>query len=135
MERTAKPASESFTVQTQIVLYSNANGAGRLFGGQLMSWMDIVGAVAARRHSGHEVLTASVDSMSFLTPAQVNDTIVIEANLTKVGTTSMHTNIIAYVERLNQGREVICSSTFVYVAMDDFGRPTPVPYLREASLE
>lgn len=131
MERGCKRAEDSRTVQTQIVLYSHANGTGRLFGGQLMSWMDVTGAVAARRHAGNEVLTASVDSMSFLTPANTNDTIIVDARLVRVGTTSMHVEVTAWVERLNEECKKICTSTFVYVALDGLGRPTPVPYLME----
>ena len=73
MTMEAKPARLSRAVQTQIVLNEHINGAGRLFGGRLMEWIDIVAAVAARRHSGRNVTTASVDTLSFKAPAYLND--------------------------------------------------------------
>lgn len=127
--RGTKAASASHTTQSHIVMYSDANGTGRLFGGRLMSWMDVTGAVAARRHAGREVLTASVDRMSFLTPASANDTVVIEADVRRVGRTSMQVEVTAWVERLSEARAMLCTSTFVYVALDEFGRPTQVPHL------
>lgn len=63
-----KKASDSHTVMSEIVLLSATNGSGRLFGGQIMSWMDIAGAICAKRHSGCEVVTVSVDHLSFVKP-------------------------------------------------------------------
>jgi acyl-CoA hydrolase len=131
LERETKTSGASYTIQTQIVRYADANGTGKLFGGQLMSWMDIVGAVAARRHSGREVVTAQVDSMSFLTPAVADDTIVLEARVVKVGNSSMHVKIDAHVERLREPPRLVCTSTFIYVALDEFARPTRVPGLED----
>ncbi len=131
MSREMKNATDSYTVQTQIVLYSDANGSGRLFGGQLMSWMDVAGAVAARRHAGREVVTASVDKMSFTTPASTNDIVVIEARVVGVGNTSMRVEIAAYVERGGEGKRLICTSEFIYVAISEDGQPTQVPLLTE----
>ena len=81
--------SESAVEQTQIVLASHINGAGRLFGGQLMEWIDIVAGVVARRHSHCNQTTASVDSLQFKEAVYMNDTLILFGKLTYVGHTSM----------------------------------------------
>ena len=129
MTREAKPARLSRTVQTQIVLNEHINGAGRLFGGRLMEWIDIVAGVAARRHSGCNVTTASVDTLSFKAPAYLNDTVSIEGVVTCTGRTSMEVRVDTYVEALDGERSMINRAYLVLVALDAQGHPTPVPPL------
>ena len=69
-----KKISDSRTEQVQILNQSNINGFGRLFGGQLMQWIDVVAAVTARRHSEKNVTTVLVDRLEFKKPARVNNT-------------------------------------------------------------
>ena len=71
----SKYVSESQTEQVQIVMHGDANGQGRLFGGRLTEWIDIVAAVVARRHSGCEVTTVSIDNLHFKAPAYINDAV------------------------------------------------------------
>ena len=125
----AKPARLSRTVQTQIVLNEHINGAGRLFGGRLMEWIDIVAGVAARRHSGRNVTTASVDTLSFKAPAYLNDTVSIEGVVTCTGRTSMEVRVETDVEALDGQRSMINRAYLVLVALDAQGHPTPVPPL------
>lgn len=129
MTMEAKPARLSRTVQTQIVLNEHINGAGRLFGGRLMEWIDIVAGVAARRHSGRNVTTASVDTLSFKAPAYLNDTVSIEGVVTCTGRTSMEVRVDTYVEALDGQRSMINRAYLVLVALDAQGHPTPVPPL------
>lgn len=129
MTMEAKPARLSRTVQTQIVLNEHINGAGRLFGGRLMEWIDIVAGVAARRHSGCNVTTASVDTLSFKAPAYLNDTVSIEGVVTATGRTSMEVRVDTYVEALDGQRSMINRAYLVLVALDAQGHPTPVPPL------
>lgn len=129
MTMEAKPARLSRTVQTQIVLNEHINGAGRLFGGRLMEWIDIVAGVAARRHSGRNVTTASVDTLSFKAPAYLNDTVSIEGVVTCTGRTSMEVRVDTYVEALDGQRSMINRAYLVLVALDARGHPTPVPPL------
>ena len=84
-----KHVSESYTEQVQILSQSTLNGYNRLFGGQLMQWIDVVAAVVARRHSGCNVTPASVDNLRFEGPAYANDTIVLCGYITYTGRTSM----------------------------------------------
>ena len=129
MTMEARPARLSRTVQTQIVLNEHINGAGRLFGGRLMEWIDIVAGVAARRHSGRNVTTASVDTLSFKAPAYLNDTVSIEGVVTATGRTSMEVRVDTFVEALDGQRSMINRAYLVLVALDAQGHPTPVPPL------
>ncbi len=131
----AKKASLSRTIQTQIVLNEHINGQGRLFGGRLMEWIDVVAAVAARRHSGCNVTTACIDTLSFKEPAYVNDTVVLEGIVTHVGTTSMEVRVDVFVEELSGERKHINRAYLVLVALDEEGKPTPVPRLEVDSEE
>ena len=79
---------------------ADLNGYNRLFGGRLMQWIDVVAGVVARRHSGCEVTTASVDQLEFQAPAFVNDTIAMEGRITHVGRTSMEVRVDTFVESL-----------------------------------
>lgn len=105
------------TINTQIVLAPHVNGQGRLFGGQLMAWIDIVGAVAARRFCGTDVTTACIDSLSFLKPAMLNDTLILEANVTYTGVTSIEVRVDTYVEELNGEQELVNTAYLVFVAV------------------
>ena len=124
-----KSPSESYTEQVQILLSGSMNGAKRLFGGQLMSWIDIVAAVTARRHCGRNVTTAAVDSLEFLGAARANETIVLIGQITYAGTTSMEVQVQTYVEELCGTKRLINTAYVVLVALDENDRPTPVPPL------
>ena len=117
------------TTSVQIVLPQHCNGYSvpRLFGGQLMAWIDIIGAVAARRYAGAPVTTVCVDHLSFLKPAYLNDTVVQEAVVTWTGRTSLEVRVESLVERLDGSRELINRAYIVFVALDAQEHPTPVP--------
>ena len=124
-----KRISESVTEQIQIVMPGDANGNGRLFGGRLAAWIDVVAAVVARRHSGREVTTVSIDNLHFKAPAYVNDTIVLTGRVTHAGNTSMEVRVEAYAENLRGERCMINRAYVVMVALDENEKPTPVPGL------
>ena len=105
------------------------NGDGRLFGGQLMQWIDIVAAVVARRHSGRDVTTACIDRLEFLHPALVNSTLTLIGRITYVGRTSMEVRVDSFVEALSGERHLVNVAYLVMVALDGEERPTPVPPL------
>ena len=117
------------TTSVQIVLPQHCNGYAkpRLFGGQIMAWIDIVGAVAARRYTHSAVTTVCVDNLSFLNPAFLNDTVVQEAVVTWTGHTSLEVRVDSYVERLDGSRERVNRAYLVFVALDEDDRPKPVP--------
>jgi len=122
----SKTPSYSYTEQVQILTQSMINGTGRLFGGQLMQWIDIAAAVAARRHAGRPVVTARVDALEFLAPAFPNDLVVLTAKLTYVGRCSMEVRVRSFVERLDGKREPINTAYVTMVALDENGKPSPV---------
>ena len=124
-----KRVSDSVTEQVHILSQGSLNGYKRLFGGQLMSWIDVVAAVVARRHSEKNVTTAVVDMLEFKAPAYANDTIFIVGKITYAGRTSMEIKVTVYVEELSGERKLINTAYVVMVALDENERPTKVPGL------
>ncbi len=127
--RPSKHVSESKVVQTQIVLSSHINGAGRLFGGQLVEWIDVVAGVVARRHSHCNTTTASIDNLQFKEAVHINDTVLLFGKITYVGRTSMEVQVDSYVEELDGSRKLVNTAHFVMVALDKDEHPTMVPSL------
>jgi len=125
-----KRVSDSLTKHVEILMPAHLNGYGRLFGGELMRMIDVVAAVAARRHSNREVTTACIDSLVFEGPAAVNDTIELEARLTYVGRTSMEVRVDTVIESLNGSRVRVNRAYLVMVALDpETHTPTQIPGL------
>ena len=124
-----KHVRDSRTEQVQILTQKELNGYGRLFGGRLMEWIDIVAAVTARRHCGKNVTTAMVDSLEFAAPAYANDTIVLVGTVVYTGTTSMEICVKTYVEKLDGQRKLINRASLIMVALDENERPTKIPPL------
>lgn len=131
----AKRTSDSYTEQIQLLTQSGINGYGRLFGGRLMQWIDVVAAVVARRHCGCNVTTAAIDNLQFLGPAYPNDIVLLVGKLTHVGRTSMEVCVKTYVEHPNGKRDLINTAYVVMVALDENERPTAVPALITETLE
>lgn len=125
----AKSVRDSLTEQTYMIMPKHCNGYGKLFGGQLMQWIDEVAALVALRHAGNEVTTASVDTLNFTSSATVGDVVVLVGRLTYVGKSSMEVRVDTYVEKLNGARKMINHAYLVCVAVDELRNPTPVPRL------
>lgn len=131
----ARRVSMSRVEQVHMLMYEHMNGYGRLFGGRLMEWIDVVAGVVARRHSGCDVTTASVDRLEFIAPAFIGDTIVLDGRITYAGRTSMEIRVDTYVEKLSGAKERINRAYLVMVALDENGRPTQVPPLQPETEE
>jgi acyl-CoA hydrolase len=125
----AKHVSDSLTEQVQIIMPMHSNGANRLFGGQLVEWIDIVASVVARRHSACNVTTAAIDNLHFKEGAYINNTLVLIGRITYVGKTSMEIRVDTYVEDLSGIRKVVNRAYLVMVAIDVSGQPAEVPKL------
>ena len=125
----AKPVSHSRTQQVQIVMARDINGYGRLFGGRLLEWIDVVAGVVARRHCQRNVTTAAIDNLQFRSPARVDSTLCLVGQLTHVGRTSMEVRVDSFVEDLQGNRTLINRAYLVMVALDEKERPAPVPGL------
>ena len=124
-----KKITDSYTEQVQLLTQANMNGYNRLFGGQLMEWIDVVAAIVARRHSGRNVTTVVVDTLQFKEPAYPNECLVLTGKLTYVGTTSMEVMVKTYVEDLDGSKELINKAYVVMVALDENEKPVKVPGL------
>ncbi len=124
-----KRVADSITHHAELIMLQHINGQQRLFGGVLMQWIDVVAAVTARRHSGCNVVTASVDNLNFKSGANINDTLILEGKITYVGKTSMEVRVDTFVEKLNGERKEINRAYFVMVALDENKNPTKVPGL------
>ena len=125
----AKTVSESLVETVHIVRPNHLNGANRLFGGILMQWIDEVAAIVAKRHCNGNVTTASVDNLTFLQGAYLDDLVVIKGKMTWVGNSSMEVCVDTYVESPNGERNRINNAHFMMVALDENDRPVHVPPL------
>lgn len=122
-----KPCSHSRTVKTSQILPPDANAYGNLFGGRLMAHIDDVAAIAAVRHARKSVVTASTDSVDFLKPVKVGDSICVEGFVTYVHNTSMEVFVKVEKEGLLSAEKEVCATAFLtFVAIDESGNPTPV---------
>ena len=128
MEESRK-VSESLSETVHMVRPNHLNSAGRLFGGVLMQWMDELAGLVAKRHTRKNIITASVDNLSFLRGAYLKDVVVITGKVTYVGNTSMEVKVDSCVEDLDRNRTLINRAYFTLVALDENDRPTRVPRL------
>ncbi|MCS6982459.1 MAG: acyl-CoA thioesterase [Flavobacteriales bacterium] len=124
----ARPASESLTIQTEVVLPNDTNVLGNLFGGKLMAWMDRAASVAAQRHCRRVVVTASVNNVSFNHPIRLGDIVTLQAKVSRAFTTSMEVFVDVWVEDQQTGRKIKCNEAiYTFVAIDQLGNPIAVP--------
>jgi len=126
--RPAKPVRESQTEMCQVVLPNDANPLGTVLGGTVMHWVDLVAAMAAHRHTSSYVVTASVDHMDFRCPIRVGEVAVLKASVNRVFRTSMEVGVKVWREENFTGhREHASSAYLTFVAVDQQGKPHPVP--------
>jgi acyl-CoA hydrolase len=124
----AKPVSESHAEMIQFVHPGDANPLGIAFGGTVVAWMDSAAAVSAIRHARKPVVTASIDSLSFLHPIQVGEFVVIKATVCYTGTTSMEVGVSIESENpLTGERKHTTSGYLTFVALGNDGKPTEIP--------
>ena len=129
MEDRARTVKSSVTEQVHILMPGDINGSGRLFGGQLMQWIDVVAGVVARRHCGRNVTTAAVDNLQFKEGAFNNDTMVLDGRMTYVGNSSMEVRVDSFVEELDGTKKLVNRAYLVLVALDEDGKPVRAPRL------
>ena len=124
-----KKISDSIVETVRIVRPNHLNGANRLFGGILMQWIDEVAGIVAKRHAMTNVITASVDNLTFVRGAFQNEMVVIIGKLTWVGTSSMEILVETYVENMKRERSLINKAYLVMVSIDENDKPIKVPRL------
>jgi uncharacterized protein (TIGR00369 family) len=126
----AKPVSASRVTLSLLMPPAEANMLGNVHGGYIMRLMDEAGASAAMRHSQRPVVTVAVDQVLFKEPIQVGDLVTLDAELTYVGRTSIETQIEVSAQNLLTGETTHTNTAyFVYVALDEHGKPAPVASL------
>jgi acyl-CoA hydrolase len=124
----AKTCNESRVVRTSRIFPNDVNNHHTLFGGKLMSDIDMMASITAVRHCRKEVVTASTDSVDFLSPITMQDSVCMESFVTWTGTTSMEVFVKIIAENLLTGDRKIAATAFLtFVALDDNGKPTAVP--------
>ncbi|GAA4878609.1 acyl-CoA thioesterase [Paenibacillus vulneris] len=124
----AKPARMSRTTMTDIIFPSDTNYHGTMFGGIVMRYIDKIATIASMRHSRRGVVTASSDSLDFLAPVKVGEAIMLEAYVSWTHRSSMEVFVKVESENLFTGeRKTTATSFLTFVALDDQGKPTPVP--------
>lgn len=129
MEEKIKNVSDSMTEQAYHVRARYLNSAKRLFGGNLMAWIDETGGMAARRHANMSVITAAVDQLHFVKAVEESQIVVLVSKVTHVGNTSMEVRVDTFVEALDGSRERVNRAYLVFVALKD-NKPCRVPRLR-----
>ena len=104
-----------------------ANPYGTAFGGVIMAWIDTIASMAAQRHSGREVVTASIDSLSFKEPISVGEHVVLKASVNFVGRTSMEVGVQVIREDPYSNKQSIATTAHLtFVALDKNKRPVAV---------
>lgn len=129
MDTEYRKESDSLVETMHMVRPNHLNSAGRLFGGELMQWIDEVAGLVAKRHCRMNVTTASVDNLRFLKGAYQGDTVVIIGKITYVGRTSMEVRVDTYCENVIGERRPINRAYFTMVALDENDHPVEVPQI------
>ena len=127
--REMKTVSQSLTEQQYLIRPAHINHYGRLFGGELLKWIDELAGIVAIRHCGTTVTTAAIDNLQFKAPAYTGDMIVLQGMVTYVGRTSMEIRVDTYREALDGKREMINRAYIDMVCIDRDGHPVEVPDL------
>ena len=127
--RPTKKVSDSLTEQQYLICPAHINHYGRLFGGQLLKWIDELAGIVAIRHCGSTVTTAAIDNLQFQAPAYTGDMIVLRGMVTYVGRTSMEVRVDTYRESLDGQREMINRAYIDMVCINCKGQPEEVPQL------
>jgi acyl-CoA hydrolase len=126
----AKTVANSRVRLAQFMNLDQANSQGNVHGGYIMKLVDEAGALAAIKHSRSHVVTVVMDSMTFMEPIYVGNLVTLESELTYVGTTSMEARVTVIAENVLTGVVSHTNTAYlVYVAIDQQGRPVPVPAL------
>jgi acyl-CoA hydrolase len=126
----ARTLMDSYTEMTELLLPNDTNNLGRALGGVVLHWMDICGAIAGMRFSGHQCVTAAMDNVDFISPIDRGEVATVEAFVFDTGRTSVDVKVDVHAEDPREGsRRETTSSFFTFVALDADGRPTPVPDL------
>ena len=133
---TSKPVRASRVTISQLMHPEHANLLGNVHGGWIMKLVDEAGALACMRHAQKKVVTVAIDSMTFREPIRIGDLIILNAEVTYTGRSSMEAEVQVLAENPVTGERTHTNTAYlVYVALDDDGKPTPVPPLKAETQE
>lgn len=131
MIKSPKTPSESSVEMREMVMPNHTNPQNTVFGGTVMSWIDIAAAMVAARHCGKPVVTAHIDDIDFIAPIKVGYHVLIQASLNYVGKTSMIVGVKVTSENPYTGEVRTTTKAYLtFVALDDLGKPIEVPGLK-----
>ena len=133
----ARPVSLSKVTMTELVLPSHTNSLGTIFGGTVMSWVDIAAAICAQRHSQKQVVTAHIDDLQFVAPVYKGWVVNLKASVNFTGKTSMEVGVRVDAENpMTNERFHTVTAYLTFVALDSHGKPTEIaPILPETEDE
>jgi acyl-CoA hydrolase len=123
-----RPVSDSLSERSEIIFPGDTNALGNLFGGRLMQFIDLTGAMAASRHARAVTVTASMDHLDFVAPVKVGDLLILKASVNRAYRTSMEVGVKCMVEDIREQKLRHVSSAYLtFVAMDSDGKLLQVP--------
>ena len=132
--RTPKAARDSYVQMTELVHPGDTNPMGNIFGGKVVSLMDVACAIAAMRHCRRPVVTASIDRVDFISPIKTGYIVSLLAAVNFTARTSLEVGVRVESENPMTGeRRHTASAYLTFVALDDLGHPTPIPPLAPES--
>ena len=124
----AVPMSQSRTIQTKLILPPDTNHHPTIFGGKVLSYIDEIAAITAMKHAKSEVVTASIDSVDFVSPAYAGEVLELEAIVTSTGRSSMEVYVRVICKNLITSEERLTTESFItMVAINNQGKTTEVP--------
>ena len=127
MQNDATEPTGALIIRT-LAMPADTNPAGDIFGGWVMSQMDIAGAIAAIERVKGRVVTVAVEAMTFIAPVKVGDVLCVYADIERVGTTSITVGLEAWVRRNRlDDRTKVTEARFVYVSLDENGQKRCIP--------
>lgn len=136
MSLTPKTVKSSQVLMSQLVLPGHTNSLGSIFGGVVMSWIDIAGAICAQRHSNKEVVTASIDELHFIAPVKKGWVVNLKSSVNFVSRTSMEVGVRVDAENPKTGETFHTATAYLtFVALGEDGKPSAVPSLNLESDE
>lgn len=131
-----KPMRLSRIQLAQMMQPEHANSQGNVHGGWIMKLVDEAGALASTRHSGHRTVTVAIDRMMFREPIHIGDLVILNSVVTYAGHTSMEVEVDVVAEDPISGKQMHTNTAYlVYVAIDENGKPTPIPPLLAETAE
>ena len=126
----AKNVKDSQVTTVHLMMPSDANPAGNVFGGAILRYVDEIAALVAKKHCRKNVVTASFDRVHFFHPVYIGDLLILKASLNYAGKTSMEVGVRIEAENLKKGKTVYTGSAYVnLVSLNDKGKPAKVPRL------